>query len=152
MAKSKTDIIFPAFSGSISNISAEFASENEISLIQARGLQDGDEVRIEVAFADDCDVVTWIPFVDCCGQVKMRYPQTFLILPIPLRYRAVLVDIDGEYLVDPARFINVQLRFNRISTNIDLTKFYHGCCSTGNGGGGVGGNICDMINSLPVAP
>lgn len=164
MAKSNTNVIFPAFSGAISNLTAEFASEDSLIMIQAKGLKSGDEVLIEVAFADECDIVTWIPFVDCCGQVKLKYPQTFLILPIPLRYRGVLIDVNGNYMTDPSHFSGVEIRSNRIYTNTDLTKFYHGCCTTSNSetsscnvdaicdgisAGGVSPSVCNTLAGLP---
>jgi hypothetical protein len=158
--KSNTDVVFPAFSGNVSNMSAEFASSESIILLQVRGLKIDQEVRIEVAFADDCDIVTWIPFVDCCGQVKLRFPETFLVLPIPLRYRAILVDKDDLYLTDPSIFIDVQMRVNRLNTRTDLTKFYHGCCPTNDKPGCIivpnpiinCDNLCDGVVNGVVSP
>lgn len=138
----KRKTIFPAFEGAISNISAEFQSENSSVLLMVKGMAAGDELRIEFKMGDECDPV-WGPLVDCCGQVKLTYPRSFLLLPLPLRYRVVLVDENNNYQTDPSHFSEMLIQSFNIKDRPDLAQFNHGCCDEEK-------LLCDNISKLPI--
>jgi len=128
MANGKRLKLFPSESQSISNMTAEFENTGGIYMLQAKGLQDGDEILIEFQMGEpECDPI-WIPLVDCCGQVKLVYPQTFLLLPLPMIYRAVLTDKNDLYITDPTHFSDVLVQGFRYGSNPDVSKMFHSCC------------------------
>ena len=122
--------LFPSEHQTISNMTAEFENFNGLYMLQVKGLKAGDELLIEFEMGNsECDPF-WVPLVDCCGQVKLVYPKSFLVLPMPMRYRAVLTDTAGAYLTDPSHFSDVMIQGFRFGNNPDLSKFYHSCCTT----------------------
>lgn len=128
MANSKRRTLFPSADQTISNITAEFDNPGGHYILQFKGLKAGDEVLIEFAMGDpECDPY-WVPLVDCCGQVKLVYPKSFLLLPLPMTYRAVLTDVNGDYLTDPSHFEDVLIQGYRFGGNPDLSEYFHSCC------------------------
>jgi hypothetical protein len=141
MAKSKTLTLFPSQDQTISNISAEFTVTGGTYMLLVKGMKFGDVMLIEFQMGDlDCDPV-WLPLVDCSGQVKLKYPNTFLILPIPLKYRAIMTDTAGLFMSDPSHFSNLIIQGINLNQPPVLQRFYHGCSGDG-----------DVANSTPFGP
>ena len=99
----KRKTLFPSEDQAISNITAQFETQNSAAMLMVKGMREGDELRIEFQMGDECDPC-WQPLADCCGQVKLVYPRSFIMLPLPLTYRGVLVDENDNYQTDPSHF------------------------------------------------
>lgn len=145
MAKDKTKLIFPSDEIANNNISATVDNTDGIIMVQAYNLQEGDSVTVEYEFKLECESY-WVQFRDCCGPVGITYPNNLLFLPIPLNYRFILTNVDDNHLTDPSWFGEVKLLGNKVTTKVDLSQFYHGCCNTPTPSDA---SICDLMSSLP---
>lgn len=118
-------IIFP--NPNSTNITAEFDIENSIGIMKYTGLPENSRILIESYFGKECDV-SWIPTVFCCKQLSSPGCSTHMLLPIPGKFRAVLVNEDDAYLTDPEFFADAMITFERHSVSHDLSDFYQICC------------------------
>lgn len=129
MSKSDSKIIYPNSEEEGGNVSLEFESCESIILLQLCNMQEGDYVIIETYTGDDCEH-KWIPFnVDCCNQVRVDYPKNHLLLPLPLRYRAILLNVDDNHINDPSYFEDVEIFKTNIKPEHCVESMYHNCCS-----------------------
>jgi hypothetical protein len=106
----------------------------------------GDQMLIEFEMGDmDCDPV-WAPLVDCNGQVKLVYPKSFLLLPLALKYRAVMTDSEGLFMTDPSHFSTLLIQGVNLNEPPVLQNYYHGC------NGDVSGGLADCCDDTPIGP
>lgn len=151
MSKSSRLTLFPSEDQDISNMSAEFESTDGVMMIVFKGLKKGDKALVEFEMGDsECDPF-WVPLVDCCGQVGIECPKTFLLLPLPLRYRIVLIDKDDNYLTDPSHFSDVMIQSFRINPNLNVADMYHSCCNE-EVEEVIPPTLCELTCELPKGP
>lgn len=111
------------------NVSHEFIVPNDmLGLIQIKDLPDCGYIVIEYHFGVDCDF-TWEPFNFCGKQQEICYPSTNYILPIPGRYRLVLLSDEGEHIEDPTFFEDTQIQYRVIRSSHDISAYYTPCCN-----------------------
>lgn len=120
-------LIFPAETSS-SNISADFFIEDAVGILKFTGLKAGDRLLIESEFgATECDT-SWIPTTFCCKQMSTSACSTHMIIPIPGKFRAVLVNEDNDHIGDPTYFEDVKITFEKHKIYHDISSFFQLCC------------------------
>lgn len=128
-SKSDAKVIFPNPEEDGGNVSVDFETNASITLLQFANLQEGDFAIIETYTGDDCDN-KWIPFnISCCGQVRIDFPTNHLLLPLPLRYRVVLLNEDDSHLNDPTHFEEAEIYKTNIKAHHSLEPMYNNCCN-----------------------
>lgn len=126
MADKNPKMLFP--NEKALNISHEFqVPQNGIGHIQVRGLPDCGYIKVEYHFGVDCDF-SWEPFVFCNKWLGLCYPSTNLMIPIPGRYRLILVSDEGEHIKDLSFFDNTQIQYRVVQTSHDISDYYGPCC------------------------
>lgn len=127
MANVNPTVLFPN-EGSL-NVSHEFTvPANSLGHIMIKDLPDCGYIVIEYHFGDDCDF-SWEPFRWCGKHTTICYPTTNFIIPIPGRYRLVLLSDEDEHIEDPSFFNNTAIQYRLIHTNHDLSDYYAPCCT-----------------------
>jgi hypothetical protein len=118
-------IIFP--NDNSSNVTADFDIEDAIGMLKFTGLPEGSRILIESYFGKECDI-SWIPTIFCCKQLSTSSCSTHMLLPLPGKFRAVLVNEDDTYLTDPEFFADAKITFERHKVQHDLSSFFQLCC------------------------
>jgi len=118
-------IIFP--NENSTNVTADFDIEDSIGMLKFTGLPEGSRILIESYFGKECNV-SWIPTIFCCKQLSTSACSTHMLLPLPGKFRAVLVHEDETYLTDPDFFADAQITFERHKVAHDLSSYFQLCC------------------------
>jgi hypothetical protein len=119
------NIIFP--NEQSTNITAEFDVEDSIGILKFHGLPEKSRLLIESYFGKECNT-TWIPTIFCCKQMATSDCSTHMIIPLPGKFRAVLVNEDDSYITDPEFFSDTQITFERHKISHDISSFFQLCC------------------------
>lgn len=123
MARNEKGYIFPSED---INFSSRFELIENLGIVSISGLQDGDEVKVEIFIGTECDG-EYVPFApDCCGQQTMNGNQNQLFLSIPGRYRLEFSNINGNHLTDPSWFENVNAFYRIVESNVNLNQYTKG--------------------------
>lgn len=123
MATNDRGLVFP---GDESLYSNEFQLIRDLGIVSVVGLADGDTASFEVRVGRECEY-TWIPFAPtCCGQISVDNGKTQELLALPNTYRIILSNVDGNHLTDPAWFENVQIYYQIVESDLDLSAYLKG--------------------------
>lgn len=123
--------IYPSENSEASNVSIDFSADTKATLLVINGLGEDDCAKIEFFIDEECTDGNWLPFRDCCGQVKIdgdTCGSNFMVLPIPLRYRVFLTNVDDNHLTNPDWFENVTIWYKKLPTTQGMEQFFHSCC------------------------
>lgn len=127
MASTPQAKIFPPTKGVANNVTAMFEVNDSVGVIRIAGWQAGDTMQIEALVGKECDN-QWIPVVFCCNCMATSAPSTHMLLPIPGKYRGVLINRDDAHITDPNHFDDVQIFFEAHDVKHDLGAYFQLCC------------------------
>jgi hypothetical protein len=109
------------------NITAMFEIKDSIGILRIDGWADGDKMMIEALVGDECSN-NWIPVVFCCNCMSTSAPSTHMIIPIPGRYRAVLLNRDNLHETDDTHFDGTRIYFDEYVIRHDISQYFQLCC------------------------